>query len=284
MSDATDPDPDAPVALVTGASSGIGREVAAQLHAKGYTVYGTSRHPDALADRKVPGVRYLELDLADDESIVACAAAAGPVDLLVNNAGESMLGPIEDVPVSAVERLFRVNVVGQIALTKAVLPGMRERGGGTIVMVGSMLGSLPIPFRSTYAAAKAALRGFSDAARRELAPFGIAVFTFEPGTIATGIGDRRSYHIAKDSPYEQEYRTVAAATARNEDRGMAVEPLARALVAAALSRNPKPHYAKGNSARFVFALKRLLPAQSILDITARFHGLRRVRSPSDGDE
>lgn len=182
--------------LVTGATSGIGAEVARQFVARGHRVYGTTRNPDAVR-HPIAGVTYVRLDNADYDSATACADLVGPVDILVNNAGESQAGALEDTSMQAIEDLFRVNVFGPIALTKAVLPGMRERRRGTVVMVGSMLSSFPVAFRSNYAATKSALKAFALATRREVAPYGIRMISVEPGTIATGIGDRRSIHVAR---------------------------------------------------------------------------------------
>ncbi|UAK37966.1 SDR family oxidoreductase [Gordonia bronchialis] len=262
--------------LVTGATSGIGAEVARQMVARGHRVFGTSRNPDAVAD-PIPGVTYVRLDNADYASADACAAEVGAVDILINNAGESQAGALEDTPMSAIEDLFRVNVFGPIALTKAVLPGMRERRHGTVIMVGSMLSSFPVAFRSNYAATKSALKAFALASRRELAPYGIRVISVEPGTIATGIGDRRSIYIGDDSPYKAEYQTLAAATRRNEDAGISGASMAEQIVEAALAEHPKPFYARGNRAPIVFALRRLLPRQFILDMTARKHGLAKIK-------
>ncbi len=262
--------------LVTGATSGIGAEVARQMVARGHRVFGTSRNPDAVAD-PIPGVTYVRLDNADYASADACVAEVGAVDILINNAGESQAGALEDTPMSAIEDLFRVNVFGPIALTKAVLPGMRERRRGTVIMVGSMLSSFPVAFRSNYAATKSALKAFALASRRELAPYGIRVISVEPGTIATGIGDRRSIYIGDDSPYKAEYQTLAAATRRNEDAGISGASMAEQIVEAALAEHPKPFYARGNRAPIVFALRRLLPRQFILDMTARKHGLAKIK-------
>lgn len=244
--------------------------------ARGHRVFGTSRNPDAVAD-PIPGVTYVRLDNADYASADACAAEVGAVDILINNAGESQAGALEDTPMSAIEDLFRVNVFGPIALTKAVLPGMRERRHGTVIMVGSMLSSFPVAFRSNYAATKSALKAFALASRRELAPYGIRVISVEPGTIATGIGDRRSIYIGDDSPYKAEYQTLAAATRRNEDAGISGASMATQIVEAALAEHPKPFYARGNRAPIVFALRRLLPRQFILDMTARKHGLAKIK-------
>lgn len=258
--------------LVTGATSGIGAEVARQFVARGHRVYGTTRNPDSVRN-PIQGVTYVRLDNADYESAESCAALVGDVDILINNAGESQAGALEDTSMAAVEDLFRVNVFGPIALTKAVLPGMRLRRRGTVVMVGSMLSSFPVAFRSNYAATKSALKAFALASRRELAPYGIRMISVEPGTIATGIGDRRSIHIGDDSPYRAEYETLAAATRRNEDAGISAVSMANQIVDAALAEHPKPFYAKGNQAGVVFLLRRLAPRQLILDMTARKHGL-----------
>lgn len=262
--------------LVTGATSGIGAEVARQFVARGHRVYGTTRNPDSVRN-PIQGVTYVRLDNADYESAESCAALVGDVDILINNAGESQAGALEDTSMAAVEDLFRVNVFGPIALTKAVLPGMRLRRRGTVVMVGSMLSSFPVAFRSNYAATKSALKAFALASRRELAPYGIRMISVEPGTIATGIGDRRSIHIGDDSPYRAEYETLAAATRRNEDAGISAVSMANQIVDAALSEHPKPFYAKGNQAGVVFLLRRLAPRQLILDMTARKHGLSKVK-------
>ncbi|NMO01608.1 SDR family NAD(P)-dependent oxidoreductase [Gordonia sp. TBRC 11910] len=263
------------IVLVTGASNGIGAEAARLFVERGHTVFGTSRNPDTVAV-KVPGVTYLRLDNADAASIAECAAAAGDVDILVNNAGESQAGALEDTPMEAIEALFANNVFGPIALTKALLPGMRERRTGTVVMVGSMLSSFPVAFRSNYAATKSALKGFAMASRRELAPYGIRMLTVEPGTIATGIGTRRSIFIGENSPYKAEYEVLAAATRKNEAAGLDTVEMAQVIVDAALSDNPKPLYAKGNRAGLVFLARRVLPRQMILDLSAKIHGLRKI--------
>lgn len=164
------------VAIVTGASSGIGRATVAalaQLKASTHTgthtgahsgahsyapdrIIGTSRNPDTITD-PVDGVDYLPLDLANPASIDEFAASAlrfGPPTVLVNNAGESQSGPLEELPDDALHRLFEINVLGQVGVTKKILPEMRQRGAGRIVMVGSMLGSFPLAYRSSYVASK----------------------------------------------------------------------------------------------------------------------------------
>lgn len=263
--------------LVTGATSGIGAEVARQFVAAGHRVFGTGRNPDAVAD-PIPGVTYVRLDNADLSTVAPCVEAVGDVDILINNAGESHAGAFEDTPIDEIERMFAVNVFGPVALTKAVLPGMRARGGGTVIMVGSMLASFPIAFRSTYAATKAAIKAYAFSLRREVAPYGVRVISVEPGTIATGIGGRRTVHIADGSVYADEYETVARTTAENETSGISAPKMAEQIVAAALAAKPKPFYARGNRAPVVFFLRRIAPRQLVLDLSSRVHGLTKSRA------
>ncbi|MFD4292570.1 SDR family oxidoreductase [Rhodococcus sp. NPDC058532] len=260
-------------ALVTGASSGIGAAVARALAGRGWTVYGTSRNPDAITN-PVPGVRYLPLDLTDEASIAACAAAAGAVDVLVNNAGESQSGPLEELPMDAIERLFRTNVFGAVRLTQLLLPGMRARRSGRVVMVGSMLASFPLAHRSSYVATKAAIKGFATAARREVSPFGVAITTVEPGSIATGIGERRTHYLADDSPYTADYRTMIEHLDANERSGISADTVARTVLTAIDAKRPRPLYAVGSNAPMVFALRRIAPRGLVERIVARRHGLR----------
>lgn len=259
-------------ALVTGASSGIGAAVADLLAAHDYRVLGTSRDPAAVA-APLPGVEYLPLDLGDDASIAACAAAAGEVDVLVNNAGESQSGPLEELPMDAVERLFRVNVFGAVRLTQLVLPGMRARGYGRVVMVGSMLASFPLAYRSSYVAAKAALKGFATAARREVAPYGVGITTVEPGSISTGIGERRTHYLADGSPFTAEYRTMIDRLDANERAGVPPTKVARTVLAAIEAEHPRALYAVGSNAPLVFALRRVVPRSVVERMVARRHGL-----------
>jgi short-subunit dehydrogenase len=259
-------------ALVTGASSGIGAAVAAELVRRGYTVYGTSRDPESVKS-PLPGVTYLALDLADDASIEACAAAAGAVDVLVNNAGESQSGPFEELPMDALRRLFQVNVLGAVRLSQLVLPGMRERRRGRVVMVGSMLASFPLAYRSSYVASKAAIKGFANAARREYAGYGVGITTVEPGSIATGISERRTQYVAEGSPFRAAYDTMLAALNGNEARGISAEAVAGTVLKAVEADRPRPLYAVGSNAPLVFTLRRVLPRSAVERMVARRHGL-----------
>jgi short-subunit dehydrogenase len=263
-------------ALVTGASSGIGQATAAALVERGYRVLGTSRHPESLeGSQRAEGVQYHPLDLADDASIEALAEAAGPVDVLVNNAGESQSGPFEELPLEALRRLFQVNVLGPVRLAQLLLPGMRERRWGRVVMVGSMLASFPLAYRSSYVASKAALRGFSDGARHEYTPFGVWLSTVEPGAISTGISERRTRYTVDGSPHRADFDRMLAALDRNEQAGISAGRVAATIVKVVSAARPKAHYAVGSNAGLVFPLRRLIPAGLAEKATHRRHDLRR---------
>lgn len=265
--------PSHPVALITGASSGIGAATAALLVGRGYRVHGTTRDPASITD-PIPGVDYVPLDLTSASSIEACAEACGPVDVLVNNAGESQSGALEDLPMDAVRRLFETNVFGAIRLTQLLTPGMRARRYGRVVMVGSMLASFPLAYRSSYVASKAALRAFTTAARREFAPYNVGLTTVEPGSINTGISDRRTRYVAENSPFAAEHATMLRALNANEARGIPPESVAATILKAINSPKPKPLYAVGSNAPVVFTLRRLLPRTTAERLTSRRHGLR----------
>ncbi|SDS01836.1 Short-chain dehydrogenase [Nocardioides scoriae] len=264
-------------ALVTGASSGIGLATARALLEEGYAVIGTSRDPARIpeADR-VEGVSYRALDLDDLGSLPGfCAALRAEghhVDVLVNNAGESQSGPLEELPLGALERLFRVNVLGPVRLTQLLLPAMRERGGGRVVMVGSMLASFPLAYRSSYVASKAALKGFATAARLEMAPHGVWLTTVEPGSISTGISQRRTTYVDDGSPHAERFARMLQRLDRAERHGTSAERVARTVVEAVSAAEPAPLYAVGSNAPAAFALRRLLPRATVERVVSRRFG------------
>ncbi|MEV8511521.1 SDR family oxidoreductase [Dactylosporangium sp. NPDC051484] len=262
--------------LVTGASSGIGKATAATFLARGCRVVGTARRPEELgAQQRVDGVEYRALDLGDEASIEALAAAVGAVDVLVNNAGESQSGPFEELPGDALRRLFQVNVLGPVRLTQLLVAGMRERRFGRVVMVGSMLASFPLAYRSSYVASKAALKGFSDGARHEYSPFGVWLSTVEPGSINTGISERRTKYTSAGSPHRGDFERMLGALDRNERAGVPAERVAVTIVKAVEASRPRAHYAVGSNAAVVFPLRRLLPAGLVEKVIHRRHDLRR---------
>jgi short-subunit dehydrogenase len=173
----------------------------------------------------------------------------------------------------AVARLFQLNVFGAVRLTQLVLPGMRTRGYGRVVMIGSMLASFPLAFRSSYVASKAAIKGFATATRREVSPYGVWVCTVEPGSINTGISERRTQYLADGSPFTDDYRTMLRALNANEARGIGADRVAATVVAAIEADRPKSLYAVGSNAPLVFALRRLMPRSVVERMVSRRHGL-----------
>ncbi|MBX6387791.1 MAG: SDR family NAD(P)-dependent oxidoreductase [Frankia sp.] len=271
----------APTALVTGASSGIGRACAVALRAAGYQVVGTCRDPQRLAD-PVDGVRYVSLELGDMASVEAAAAEAlallgdvGAVDLLVNNAGESWVGSFEETDAETLARVFAVNVIGSVRLTQLMLPGMRARGSGHVVMVGSLLAEFPVGYRSAYVASKAALRGFTLAARQELGPLGVRLCIVEPAYYRTGVRqNRKARQPAPDSPYAAGYAAVAKATAAGDDKAGDPADVAARIVEIAGDPDPAPIYAVGRTEPFLLQARRFLSNRTVERLMMRRYGLR----------
>ena len=172
-------------ALVTGAARAIGAATAHVLTEHGCEVVATARDVGALAD--VPAVARLELDVTDPASVDACLAAAGEIDVLINNAAIAEAGPLETYPLDRFRAAFETNVVGALRMTQAVVPGMRERGRGTIVNISSVQGRVATPLEGAYAATKFALEAMSETLHYELGHFGIRVVIIEPGYIAPGM-------------------------------------------------------------------------------------------------
>ena len=175
--------------LITGCSSGIGQAAALALHEAGRTVVATARNPATLSGLASRGLRTLALDVTDEASMRAAVDAAGPIDVLVNNAGYGLYGTVEQLPMAEIRRQFETNFFGLVRLTQLVLPGMRAAGGGRILNVSSMGGRATLPGGAFYHASKYAVEALSDALRMEVARFGIHVVLIEPGPVRTPWND-----------------------------------------------------------------------------------------------
>lgn len=168
--------------LITGTSSGYGRATAEHFLSRGWQVIATMRRPDRAAlGGERNGLRILPLDVTDPNSISTIIKAAGPIDVLVNNAGIGMVGAFEATPMDAARRIFETNTFGTMAMTQAVIPQMRARRSGTIVNVTSTVTLAPMPLAAVYTASKQAIEGFTGSLAHELAYFGVAVRLVEPG-------------------------------------------------------------------------------------------------------
>jgi NAD(P)-dependent dehydrogenase (short-subunit alcohol dehydrogenase family) len=258
--------------LVTGASRGIGRATARALAERGHRVTGTCRDPDSVGEPP-EGVRLIRLDLVDEESIESCIAEAGDVDVLINNAGRSQIGAAEEIPLHDVRDDFQVNLFGPMRLIQGVLPGMRSRGRGTIVNVGSMVGRFAIPFQSVYTASKFALAGYSWALRSEVRPFGVRVVVVEPNDIATSIEPR--LHRPEGSGYAGALDRVRSARSGRMARAHDPAVVARRIVRIVESRDPAPFHVVGGSGPLLVFLKRLLPERTVERLVRGSYGLER---------
>jgi NAD(P)-dependent dehydrogenase (short-subunit alcohol dehydrogenase family) len=259
---------DRPVAIVTGASSGIGESCCFALRDKGFDVYAAARRVEQMSALASAGIHVEHVDVTDDESMVTLVdrvvAAAGRIDVLVNNAGYGSYGALEDVPMEEARRQFDVNVFGLARLTQLVLPHMRARRSGRIVNISSMGGKIHEPLGGWYHATKFAVEGLSDSLRMELAPFGIHVVVIEPGAIKTewaGISAEHVRAVSADGPYAQQARGVAAvldAGSGPAARGSSPVVVADAVVKAATDRRPRTRYVVGMGARPVLLARAVL--------------------------
>ncbi len=240
------------VALVTGASAGIGAATARLLADNGYTVYGAARRTDKMEALKNAGIKILPMDVSEDASMVKAVdqiiAEQGRIDVLINNAGFGSYGAIEDVPMADARYQLEVNVIGLARLCQLVLPHMRKHQSGKIVNITSIGGKMATPLGGWYHASKFAVEGLSDSLRLEAKPFGIDVIIIEPGGVKTEWGG-----IAFDSAVERSGHTVYGdlvkkaknVYAKTEVHNAEPSEIAELIKKAIEAELPKPRYAKG---------------------------------------
>jgi NAD(P)-dependent dehydrogenase (short-subunit alcohol dehydrogenase family) len=258
--------------LITGCSSGIGAATAERLAGSGWKVYASARRPETIAGLRDKGCETVALDVCDEQSMRAAVDgivdAEGAVGVLINNAGYSQSGAVEEVPIEEVRRQFETNVFGLVRLIQLALPGMRNQGFGRIVNLSSMGGKLTFPGGGYYHATKHAVEAISDALRFEVRGFGVDVIVIEPGLIKTRFGETAvaSIHAATPSqgPYADFNAGVARATAGAYDGplgklGAGPEAVARTIEKAISARRPRARYPVTASARMILAQRRLLP-------------------------
>ena len=262
------------VALVTGASAGIGKSIVRRLLQQGWTVHGAARRVEQMADLAAAGATVAPLDLSDEASMKACVRrvldAHGRIDALVNNAGYGSYGALEDVPLAEARRQFEVNVFALVRMCQLVLPAMRAQHGGTIVNVSSMAGRGWTPFGGWYHATKHAVEVLSDVLRVEVEPFGVKVVVIQPGRIESEWSATAARTLRKSSR-ASEYRDQAEPLAvLLEDYGGAASPevVTDAVVRALSSATPRRRYATPLEARAAILLHWLLPDAAWERLTA----------------
>lgn len=254
-------------ALVTGASSGMGRAIAQRLMDDGFQVYVAARNLDKMRDLAERGARSLRLDISKEEDILAAVETilteVGRVDVLVNNAGFGLYGAIEDIRIPEARYQFEVNLFGPARLTQLLLPAMRRQGSATIINISSMGGKIYTLLGGWYHATKHALEGWSDCLRLELAPFGIRVVVIEPGLIETGFGAvvaNGLHNRSGTSAYAALARTVARVTEASYGQGRGTDPavIARIVAKAVRSGRPRTRYIAGKYAGPMILIRKWL--------------------------
>lgn len=244
------------IAVVTGASSGFGLECCKILKNKGYTVYGLSRRGTGDV-----GVNNAVCDISSESDVLACiggiAKKEGGIDLLINNAGMGISGPIELSDPDDVRRITDVNFLGAYYCTKAVLPVMRAQKSGTVVFISSVAADIAIPYQAFYSTAKAAVSAFALALRNEVSDFGIKVCVVEPGDASTGFTDARKKKDGGDI-YKNSEKAVKSME-KDERSGMSAEAVAKVICKTALAKNPRPVTVVGGKYKLFLLLFRLLP-------------------------
>jgi NAD(P)-dependent dehydrogenase (short-subunit alcohol dehydrogenase family) len=260
---------DRKVALVTGASGGIGAAVATRLLNEGYTVYATSRRAES---SKMPGMNARALDVRDDRAVAALVAevigTTGRIDVLVNNAGVALAGGLEETSIAEAKELFETNFFGALRVTTAVLPHMRSARRGRIIFISSVLGFLPAPFMGIYAASKHALEGYAETLDHEVRSFGVRSILVEPGFTATALVTSQREAVQRLSAYATIRSRVLEVFAKNTEHGARPEDVATVVLEAATAESPKLRYPAGDAARSLSRLRRFVPA-GLFDKTLR---------------
>lgn len=250
------------VVLITGGSSGIGKSIGEFLHHKGFIVYGTSRNPEKVQNSVFP---LVALDVRDSNSIVKAIEIVVKnekrLDVVINNAGVGITGPIEEIPIEEIRNHFETNFFGPIEVMKAVLPQMRNQKSGLVINITSIAGYMGLPYRGIYSASKGALELITEALRMETKSFGIHITNVAPGDFATNIAAGR-YHapVVKGSAYEIPYGNTLKSMDEHVDSGSNPNEMAEAVYKIIQTSNPKIHYKVGAfMQKFSIVLKRILP-------------------------
>lgn len=257
--------PPSRVVLITGASSGLGRAAAEHLSTLGHRVYGASRRPTA----EQRPYEVVAMDVTDagsvERGVAAIVAAAGRIDVLVNNAGFGIAASIEDTPIGDAHALMETNFFGTLRMCQAVLPVMRAQRSGLIINVSSIGGLMGLPYQGLYSASKFAIEGLTEALRMEVAPYGIHVALLEPGDFNTPFTvNRRQSSVRHDSPYAAAHARALAVIEADEAKGFPPEAIGPIVARIIASPRPRLRYKAGAAEQKLMALlKRVLPADLV---------------------
>ena len=253
------------VALVTGASSGIGKDTARLLQQNGYIVYGAARRIDKMEDLKSAGIKILNMDVTDDTSMVKgvqqIITDEGRLDILVNNAGYGSYGALEDVPISEAKYQFDVNVFGLARLSQLAIPHMRKQKSGKIINISSIGGKIAEPHGAWYHSTKFAVEGLSDCLRLELKQFGIDVIVIEPGAIFTewnSIARENLWKVSSNTVYKtlvEKHIKMFKMVDKSASKPIVI---AEVIIKAALASKPKTRYVAGRGSSIILFLRKIL--------------------------
>ncbi len=253
------------VILITGGSSGIGKAIGLYLLQKGHSVYGTTRNASKYPD--FTSFPLLELDVRNRETIKNAVTQLlqreSRIDVLVNNAGIGITGPMEETPHEEILKAFATNFNGPLNVINEVLPIMRAQRSGLIINITSIAGYMGLPFRGIYSATKAALELVTESYRMETKEFGVQFTTVAPGDFATNIAAGR-YHapVLKDSPYRQKYADTLASIDADVDSGGDPAAVGKKIANIIAAKNPKPHYRVGSVLQILsVTIKGILPGK-----------------------
>ena len=266
------------IILITGISSGFGKETASLLAKQGHTVYGTVRKKTETD----PLVKSLIMDLTNDQSIAAAVATVlkneGRIDVLINNAGMHTGGPIETLPIEIIRLQMNTNFLGMVQLTQAVLPEMRKQGGGMLINFSSIGGLMGLPYQGIYSAGKFAVEGFSEALRMEVKEFNIKVVVINPGDFHTSNTSNRRAFLAptgEGDPYQTQFAKTLSVIENDENKGWKPEILAQKLVRIVECRNPKQNYIIASfEQKLAVMIKNILPGKLFRKILSDHYGIK----------
>lgn len=283
------------VILITGASSGIGAALAQFLasRSRGIKLVLAARSQDKLEEvatfcrNASADVLVVPTDIAQVDQVKALAHKAvehfGCVDALVNNAGYGQMGPVELIPAEAIQRQFQVNILGSLTLIQALIPVMRQQGGGRIINISSLGGRMAFPFGGLYSGSKFALEGLSDALRMELAPFNIKVSVIEPGPVSTNFfavaaqGIEQAVSAPQHTPYRAAFEKLEGLEKQTSSRAWTSEQVAAVIMRSLTDRHPRPRYVAATGGEtLIFLMTKLLPTKIVDTFWQHFYGIDQV--------